>query len=97
MNHQMYPADQQTQTARPAVKVAAEPEMLHTECSLPTSPNSNQRASGKSAKANVAYFLCLGSRGFCANPEHIWNTICHKGDRGAVENQSPMGRQSLFA
>lgn len=96
MNHLMYPADRQTQTARPAVKVAAEPEMLHTECSLPPSPNSNQTASGESAKANVAYFLCLGRRGFCADSEHICNTICHKGGRGAVENQSPTGRQSLF-
>lgn len=59
MNHLMYPADQQTQdSARPAGKVAAKPEMLHGDCSLPPSPNSSQRASGKSARANTVCFIC---------------------------------------
>lgn len=62
MNHLMYPADQQTQTlpGKPAGVAAAEPEMHHAERSLPPSPNSNQRASGKSARANLASYLCLG-------------------------------------
>lgn len=80
MNHLMYPADQQTQTLpdRPAGEAATEPEMLHAECSLPPSPNSNQRASGKSVRANLASYQCLGGQGFCTDPEHIWRPSATK-------------------
>lgn len=74
MNHLMYPASPDSDAVRPAGEEAAEPEMLHTGCSLPPSPNSNRRASGKSARAN----LCLEGQGFCTDPQHIWRPYATK-------------------
>lgn len=83
-------------SARPAGEVAAEPETLHTECSVPPSPNSNQRASSKSARANLACWSMPRETRLPYGSIAYLETVRHKDDWGAVENQSHRQAGSPF-
>lgn len=58
MSHLIHPAISRPGLRQISREVAAEPELPHTESSLPPSPSSNQRAGGRSARQNLACFIC---------------------------------------
>lgn len=72
--------------------------MPHTEASLPPSPNSNQRASGTSARQNLAGFIRAWGDGDSAQIQTI-SGVClpQRWQRSSGKPGSRTARQSLLA